>query len=62
MKYLTPIIKSDVNNPKNIRLINNHIIFKNVGFKYNNTDVLSNINLTKKGNVALVGKSEGNQL
>ncbi len=52
---------TDLDNPKNIRLINNHIIFKNVGFKYNNTDVLSNINLTiKKGKmVALVGKSGG---
>ena len=52
---------TDVENPKHIKLLNNTIEFKNLSFKYENTEVLSNINFSigKGKMVALVGQSGG---
>jgi len=52
---------TDVETPKYIKLLNNNIQFKDVSFKYENTEVLTDINFSiKKGNmVALVGQSGG---
>ena len=49
----------DIENPKQIKLVNNNIVFKNLTFKYENTKVLSDINFSigKGKMVALVGKS-----
>ena len=51
----------DIENPKNIRLLNNSIEFRNIIFKYENTEVLTDINFSiRKGEmVALVGQSGG---
>ena len=50
---------SDVVNPKHIKLLNTQIDFKNISFKYDNTEVLKNINFSiEKGKmIALVGQS-----
>ena len=50
---------TDAKNPKHIKLLNNNIVFKDLSFKYQNTEVLANINFSiPKGNmVALVGQS-----
>ena len=52
---------SDVENPKYIKLLNNNIEFKDLYFKYENTEVLTNINFSigKGKMVALVGQSGG---
>ncbi len=52
---------TDVENPKHIKLLNNTIEFKNLSFKYENAEVLSNINFSigKGKMVALVGHSGG---
>ena len=52
---------TDVENPKHIKLLNNTIEFKNLSFKYENAEVLSNINFSigKGKMVALVGQSGG---
>jgi subfamily B ATP-binding cassette protein MsbA len=52
---------TDVENPKNIKLLNNNITFKDLSFKYQNTEVLDNINfsIAKGSMVALVGQSGG---
>ena len=52
---------TDVQKPKHIKLLNNTIEFKNLSFKYENTEVLSNINFSigKGKMVALVGQSGG---
>jgi len=50
---------SDAVNPKHIKLLNTQIDFKNISFKYDNTEVLKNINFSiEKGKmIALVGQS-----
>ena len=50
---------TEVNNPKYLKKLKSNIEFKNLDFKYDNTDVLTDINFSiKKGEiVALVGKS-----
>ena len=50
---------SDAVNPKRIKLLNTQIDFKNISFKYDNTEVLKNINFSiEKGKmIALVGQS-----
>jgi len=50
---------SDAVNPKHIKLMNTQIDFKNISFKYDNTEVLKNINFSiEKGKmIALVGQS-----
>lgn len=50
---------TDITNPKQIKLLNNNIEFKNITFKYENIEVLSNINFSigKGKMVALVGQS-----
>jgi ATP-binding cassette, subfamily B, bacterial MsbA len=50
---------TDVENPKHIKLLNNNIEFRNLTFSYENTNVLSEINLKiRKGKmIALVGQS-----
>ena len=52
---------TDIIKPKYIKLFNNKIQFKNLYFKYENTDVLTNINfsISKGQTVALVGQSGG---
>ena len=52
---------TDVESPKKIKLFNNKIEFKNLSFKYENTDVLTDIDFSiSKGNmIALVGQSGG---
>jgi subfamily B ATP-binding cassette protein MsbA len=52
---------TDVETPKHIKLLNNKIEFKNLSFKYENTEVLANINFSigKGKMVALVGQSGG---
>ena len=52
---------TDIDNPKNIKLFNNKIQFKNLSFKYENTEVLTNINfsISKGQTIALVGQSGG---
>jgi len=52
---------TDIHNPKNIKLFNNKIEFKNLSFKYENTEVLTNINfsISKGKTIALVGESGG---
>lgn len=54
-----PLVVIDPANPKPLTSFNNEIVFENVCFSYDNTEVLKNINLTiKKGQtVALVGHS-----
>lgn len=54
-----PLVVVDPVNPKPLTSFNNEIVFENVCFSYDNTEVLKNINLTiKKGqSVALVGHS-----
>ena len=49
----------DSENPKSVSKINTSIELKNVSFKYENTDVLNNINfaIEKGETIALVGKS-----
>lgn len=49
----------DVPNPKQVQLLNNLVEFKNLTFKYQNIEVLSNVNLKigKGKMVALVGQS-----
>lgn len=50
---------SDAINPKRIKLLNTQIDFKDISFKYDNTEVLKNINFSiEKGKmIALVGQS-----
>ena len=50
---------TEIENPKHIKLLNNCIEFKNLSFKYENTDVLKEINFTigKGKMIALVGQS-----
>jgi subfamily B ATP-binding cassette protein MsbA len=50
---------TDVKNPKQVHLLNNLVEFKNLTFKYENIEVLSDINLKigKGKMVALVGQS-----
>ena len=50
---------TDIQNPKNIKLLNNNIEFKNLCFKYENKEVLKNINFSigKGKMVAIVGVS-----
>lgn len=50
---------TEIENPKQIKLLNNCIEFKNLSFKYENTDVLKEINFTigKGKMIALVGQS-----
>jgi subfamily B ATP-binding cassette protein MsbA len=50
---------SDAVNPKHIKLLNTQIDFKNISFKYDNNEVLKNINFSiEKGKmIALVGQS-----
>ncbi|MAB95349.1 MAG: antibiotic ABC transporter ATP-binding protein [Flavobacteriales bacterium] len=50
---------SDVVNPKRIKLLNTQIDFKDISFKYDNTEVLKNVNFSiEKGKmIALVGQS-----
>jgi len=50
---------SDAVNPKRIKLLNTQIDFKDITFKYDNTEVLKNVNFSiEKGKmIALVGKS-----
>lgn len=52
---------TNIENPKNIIEFSKEITYKNVNFAYENTDVLSNVNITiQKGKtVALVGESGG---
>ena len=52
---------TDIENPKYIKILNNNIEFKNLTFKYANTQVLNDISFSiKKGKmVALVGESGG---
>ena len=52
---------TDIDNPKHIKILNNNITFKDVFFKYENKNVLSNINFSiEKGKmIALVGQSGG---
>ncbi len=52
---------TDIEKPKHIKLLNNSIEFKNLSFKYKNTNVLTDINFRiRKGEmVALVGQSGG---
>ena len=50
---------TDVENPKQVKLLNNQIEFKNISFKYENNEVLSeiNFNICKGKIIALVGQS-----
>ena len=50
---------SDAVNPKRIKLLNTQIDFKDITFKYDNTEVLKNVNFSiEKGKmIALVGQS-----
>ena len=50
---------TDIKNPKKIKFLNNNIEFKNIYFKYENIEVLNNINfsISKGKMVALVGQS-----
>ena len=50
---------SDAVNPKRIKLLNTQIDFKDISFKYDNTEVLKNVNFSiEKGKmIALVGQS-----
>ena len=52
---------TDIKQAKNIKILNNKIEFKDVSFKYENIEVLSNINFSiEKGKtIALVGESGG---
>ena len=52
---------TNAKNPKQIKLLNNNIEFKNLSFKYENTEVLTNINFSigKGKMVAIVGRSGG---
>ena len=49
----------EAENPKNIKLLNNNIEFKNLNFKYANKEILTDINfvVNKGKTVALVGQS-----
>ena len=50
---------TNIDSPKHITLLNNNIEFKNVSFKYENTEVLTdiNFNIDKGKMIALVGES-----
>ena len=50
---------TDIKKPKEIKIFNNNIKFKNITFKYQNIEVLNNINFSigKGKTVALVGQS-----
>tara|TARA_B100001142_G_scaffold85490_2_gene86876 strand:+ start:5579 stop:7333 length:1755 start_codon:yes stop_codon:yes gene_type:complete len=50
---------TDIQNPKQVKLLNNQIEFKDVSFKYGNHEVLSqiNFNIPKGKIIALVGQS-----
>ena len=50
---------TDIQNPKQVKLLNNQIEFKNISFKYKNNEVLSqiNFNIPKGKIIALVGQS-----
>ncbi len=50
---------TDIENPKQVKLLNNQIEFKNISFKYENNEVLSeiNFNICKGKIIALVGQS-----
>jgi len=52
---------TDVENPKQIKLLNNQIEFKNLSFSYEKQEILKNINFTigKGKMIALVGQSGG---
>jgi subfamily B ATP-binding cassette protein MsbA len=50
---------ADVKNPKHVTFLNKNIEFKNISFKYENTEVLTNVNFSigKGEMIALIGKS-----
>jgi subfamily B ATP-binding cassette protein MsbA len=50
---------ADVKNPKHVTFLNKNIEFKNISFKYENTEVLTDVNFSvgKGEMIALIGKS-----